>query len=103
VLIKFDMIIDVHCGSFSLGIDIRLFGQWPQCRSIDLFELLAAGATHGLHNFVVQLFQLLFDRQIDFMHTKELAVPQRRNDPPFDILNPTLNFSFIAWFFNPGR
>ena len=102
VLIKFDMVIDIHCGCFSLGIDIRLFGQWPQVRSIDLFELLAAGATHRLHDFVVQLFQLLFDRQIDIIHTKELAVPQRRNDPTFDILNPILNFSLIARLFYPG-
>jgi len=42
VLIKFDMVIDIHRGCFYLGIDIRLFGQGPQVRSIDLFELLAA-------------------------------------------------------------
>ena len=96
VLLELDVVVDVHPGGLRGRIFKGLFWQRTQGGLIQFFEQLLPGFVQVLHGAMVQLFQQLQDRPVQFGQAEEGAVAQSGQDPALHHLHAHFDLGLVA-------
>ena len=96
-----DMIIEVDPTALPLGILVGLVRQRRERRTIELVEQFAPTSPPATQRSIVQIDKKTVDRLVEGGEREEAAVPQARQNPSTDNLDPHFDFSFIPRAIRP--
>ena len=98
-----DMIIEVDPTALPLGILVGFVRQRHERRTIELIEEFTPASSPASQRSIVQIDKKTADRLVEGGEREEAAVPQARQNPSTDNLDPHLDFSFVPRMIRPRR
>ena len=103
VLGDLDMVVEVDPAALPLGVFVGFGRQRLQRRPVELLEERPPAGAPAAHRPVVEIVEQGADRGVEIGQREEAPVPQPRQNPAPDHLDPDLDFRFVARLVGPRR
>ena len=103
VLGDLDMVVEVDPAALPLGVFVGFGRQRLQRRLVELVIQRPPARSPAAHRPVVEIIEQGADRRVEIGQREEAPVPQPRQNPASDHLDPDLYFRLVARFVRPRR